>query len=367
MSEPGEQRTVAELVSVMERIASTRLAESWDNVGLLVGDENDACGRVLLCIDLTAAVLAEAVSLRCQAVVAYHPLVIEGVKKIVGGDVMFEAARRGVAVYSPHTALDVAEGGTNDVLAEALGLREVVPLKVGETRGMELKLVTFVPEGDAEKVAEALFAAGAGRIGAYEKCSFRSKGVGTFFGGEGTSPAVGQAGKLERAEEVRIETVVPMGRVSAVVAALRKAHPYEEPAFDLNVLAAPPVAVGIGRVGLMDPTPVGIVAERLKEALGVRSLLAAGGGVEVVTKAAVCAGAGRSLVGEVIKSGANLFVTGELPHHDALRLNRAGVAVMATLHSNSERPVLGRVARKLTEEGFTAVLSRMDRDPFEVV
>src|SRR5205807_5439690 len=179
--------------------------------------------------------------------------------------------------YSPHTALAMAEGGTNDVLCDVLGLSRRWPLKLAETKATQYKLVTFVPENALEAVSRALFAAGAGRIGQYTSCSFRSPGTGTFFGEEGTNPAVGQSGKLETAQEVRIETVVPIAKITDVVKGLRESHPYEEPAFDLNQLAAPPEGVGIGRVGEFDqPVERRELLERIKQGLELKYLLVAG-------------------------------------------------------------------------------------------
>lgn len=359
--------TVAKLVEAMGEIAPTRYAEPWDNVGLIVGDRAAPATRVLLCIDLTLPVLAEAASLRCDAVVAYHPPVFEGLKRFLAGEVAFEAARRGIAVYSPHTALDVAPGGTNDVLAEALGLTDLRPLRASEGKATQCKLVTFVPADHADVVADALFAAGAGRIGRYERCSFRSQGEGTFQGGENTNPAVGSAGKFERVAEVRVEMVVPLKSVEVVVAALRAAHPYEEPAFDLAALLAVPEGVGIGRVGTVRETTLGELAEKAKRALGLRGVMMAGDPAARVSRVALCAGAGRSLIGDVLSAGAHCYVTGELPHHDALRLARSGVGALCTLHSNSERGVLSALRGRLAEAGFECVISGADRDPFEWV
>lgn len=364
---------LSEIQAFLDGIAPLRHAEPWDNVGLLVGDPGAGVSRVLMCIDLTPAVLAEAVSLRCELVVAYHPVVFEGVKRFVAGEMAYEAARRGIAVYSPHTAWDVAQGGTNDLLTAALGLTNVEPLKVAEGKSVQCKLVTFAPDDAADAVAQALFDAGAGQIGGYTHCSFRSPGVGTFFGGEGAKPAVGEAGRLERADEIRIEMVVPLGKVSEVVAALRRAHPYEEPAFDLNLLASVPEAVGIGRVGELDPAvPLPELVGRLKSTLGLSNLLVSDGGNAEggVSRVAVCAGAGRSLVPEILRSRAGLYLTGELPHHDALRLARAGVSVICTLHSNSERGSLKALSDKLSDKcgnDVVVLLSERDRDPFSIV
>src|SRR5688572_22484521 len=249
------------VIDALEEIAPTRYAEAWDNVGLLVGDPRQAVSRAICCIDYTPAVAAEAAKERCDLVIAYHPPIFDAIKRLVASDtnVVFDAIRRGVAVYSPHTALDVADGGTNDMLADAIGITSESrgPLRLIEPKASQYKLVTFVPEKDVDRVAQSLFAAGAGRIGNYTQCSFRSPGTGTFFGEEGaTNPTVGRSGKLEQAAEVRIETVMPIARLAEVLAALRASHPYEEPAFDLVQLATPPEKIGQGRFGeLAAPTP----------------------------------------------------------------------------------------------------------------
>ena len=363
-----------ELTSAMEEIAPTRNAESWDNVGLLAGDPDQDVKRAMLAIDYTPEVAREAAAEGCEAVIAYHPPIFQAVKRITAGgpsDLIHDAIRRGVAIYSPHTALDVAEGGTNDVLADVLGLADRSPLKLAaETRANQYKLVTFVPEPAVAAVSEALFAAGAGRIGNYAACSFRTPGTGTFFGREGTNPAVGQRGRLETAAEVRVETVVPVARIEQVIRALRQAHPYEEPAFDLNQLAAPPEGVGIGRFGnLPEPVERGELFGRIKAGLEIGHLLVAGPTEGKVARAAVCAGAcGGDLLDAAITRRADLYLTGEMRHHDAIKAARAGVTVVCTLHSNSERLALRRLKARLaaTLPNLPVILSRTDRDPFQV-
>ena len=248
---------LSELLSVLEEIAPTRNAESWDNVGLLAGDPSQKASKALLTIDYTDAVAAEAAREGCDCVVAYHPPIFESIKRVTsaGQPLVFDAIRRGVALYSPHTALDVADGGTNDMLADAIGIDPAarMPLRLVEPKARQYKLVTFVPAEHLQRVGDALFAAGAGRIGNYTRCSFRSPGTGTFFGEEGTNPAVGQSGRLEEAAEVKLETVLPIARLNEALQALRSSHPYEEPAFDLVQLAAPPEKLGQGRIGTMKP------------------------------------------------------------------------------------------------------------------
>jgi dinuclear metal center YbgI/SA1388 family protein len=362
-----------ELVDVLEQIAPTRHAESWDNVGLLAGDPAQPASKAMLTIDYTPEVACEAAGEGCDVIVAYHPPIFDAVKRVVAGGLtaaVFDAIKRGVALYSPHTALDVADGGTNDMLADAIGLKDRAPLRLAQTKANQYKLVTFVPEPDVDRVAAALFNAGAGRIGNYTHCSFRSPGTGTFFGEEGaTNPAVGQSGKLERADEIRIETVMPIARLTDVLAALRAAHPYEEPAFDLVQLAAPPEKLGQGRVGkLSSPTSREQVIDRIKRELGLSHLLIAGPTSGTVTTAACCAGSCGEFVKDALKAKAELFLTGELRHHDALAASNAGMTVVCTLHTNSERAVLKRVIARLcgTLSGFEVVLSTEDRDPFVV-
>jgi len=358
-----------QIVKALDAIAPTNLAESWDNVGLLAGDPAAEVTNAMLTIDYTPEVACEAAGQKCELIVAYHPPIFTPLKRVVAGSVVFDAIQRGVAIYSPHTALDVADGGTNDVLADILGLTDRGPLKratPGESQG---KLVTFVPASALDKVSESLFAAGAGRIGHYTSCSFRTGGTGTFFGEAGTHPSVGQAGRLEKVDEVKLETVVELANVAAIIGALRAAHPYEEPAFDLVPLAAPPTTHGIGRVGTLSP---GVKRETLfatiKRELGIEHLLIAGPLEGEVRRAAVCAGSGGDLLDAAIAEKVDLYLTGEVHHHDALRAAKAGVTVVGTLHSNSERVTLKHLAAKLAAAcpGLAVHQSKMDRDPFSV-
>ena len=361
---------LSELVDALEHIAPTRYAEAWDNVGLIAGDPKQAVSKAMLCIDYTPEVACEAAGEACDAVVAYHPPIFDPLKRVVADSVVFDAIRRGVALYSPHTALDVAPGGTNDVLADAIGLGvERAPLRLAQTKATLLKLVTFVPEKHVERVSTALFDAGAGRIGNYTACSFRSAGTGTFFGEEGTNPAVGESGRLEQAAEVRVETVVPIAKVADVVRAMRKAHPYEEPAFDLQQLAAPPEGLGLGRIGSFDePVARTEIIERVKRELELTHLLVAGPTDGTATRAAVCAGACGDLLDDAIAAKSDVYLTGEMRHHDALKAARAGMTVICTLHSNSERATLRRLKDRLADRlaGLAVVLSRTDRDPFAI-
>lgn len=360
-----------ELIDALNEIAPTRNAEAWDNVGLIAGDPDQAVTKVLLTIDYTQDVADEARREGCDAVIAYHPPIFHPIRRLTAPGPVFDAIRRGVALYSPHTALDVADGGTNDMLADVLGLGPArSPLRLAQTQASMLKLVVFVPEKDVDRVSEALFDAGAGRIGAYTHCSFRTAGTGTFFGEEGkTNPAVGESGRLERAQELRVETVVPLSKLEAVIRALRNAHPYEEPAFDLNQLAAPPEGLGQGRIGTLDaPVERGELFERIQRGLEIGHLLVAGPTDGPVARAAVCAGACGDLLDDALAQKAELYLTGEMRHHDALKAAGAGMTVVCVLHSNSERAVLKRLKERLNQTlpALQCLISTCDRDPFIV-
>ncbi len=358
-----------DIVNAMERIAPTRNAESWDNVGLLVGDPEQSATKALLCIDYTAEVAAEGKRNNCDVVIAYHPPIFEALKKIPSTGLIHQAIRNGIAIYSPHTALDVAEGGTNDMLADAAGLTDRTPLRVAQAKPSHYKLIVFVPEKNLEAVSQALFNAGAGRIGQYSSCSFRSPGTGTFFGEPNSNPTVGQSGKLEEVAELRLETVLPIHQVEQVLQALRQSHPYEEPAFDLVQLAAPPESRGMGKIGtLPTPTPFNQLLSNIKRELSLEHLLVAGPTDRNVERIAVCAGACGDHLNDAITKKADVYITGEMRHHDAIKATQAGLTVICTLHSNSERKILKRLARQLEAlvPGLASHLSEADRDPFAV-
>jgi dinuclear metal center YbgI/SA1388 family protein len=304
----------------------------------------------------------------CDAIVAYHPPIFDGLKRVTGPGVIYDAIRHGVAIYSPHTALDVAEGGTNDMLADALGLGERQPLRIGQEKLAQCKLVVFVPAEAADRVADALFDAGAGRIGNYSRCSFRSPGTGTFFGEEGANPRVGEARKLQRVEELRLETVLPLDRIGPAIRALRQAHPYEEPAFDLMQLVGSE-SKGQGRIGAFGASvPRDELFARIKRELGLAHLLIAGPTDGTVSKAAVGAGACGDLINDAISQKAELYLTGEVRHHDALKAAQRGMTVVCTLHSNSERAVLKRVGQRIAQKlpGLAVRFSEADRDAFGI-
>ena len=377
-------RTVGDLAAALETTAPSRLAEGWDNVGLLLGSRPAPCARVLLAIDLTSAVLDEAIDLGVDAGVAYPPPLFDPLKRLTADDprqrVLLEAAQAGIALLSPHTALDAVQGGVNDWLVEGVagGAAEVAratvlePLRPAASlpRGEALKLVTFVPAESGARVRGALADAGAGRIGDYDPCTTRMEVVGTFRGGPGTKPAVGAAGRLEEVREERIEAVVAATALPWALAALRAVHPYEEPAIEVHALAPrPSLDEGAGRlVGLRTPATAKAIAARLRRHLGCRRIeLAAPPGAHGMLHArvAVCAGAGMSLLPDAMARGATLFVTGEARHHDQLAAVAGGCSLLLAGHTVTERGYLPRLAERLATlaPGIALTVSKADAHP----
>lgn len=361
--------TVAAVTAFLDRFAPPALAADWDNTGLLAGDPAGPADRVLTCLTLTPDVAAEAVAERAQLIVSHHPVFFRGVKKLTpatpDGRVLLPLLRAGIAVYSPHTSFDNCPSGINDGLVRRLGLTNVRPLRTREGR-RECKLVVFVPDADLTKVSDAVFAAGAGVIGQYEQCSYRLPGTGTFFGTESTNPTVGQKGRREEVSEWRLEVVVPEGKVDAVVAAMRAAHSYQEPAFDVYPLR-PSAAGGEGRVGeLATPTTLGDLARLAKAQLVAACVQVVGGLAKPVTRVAVACGAAGEFLPDAVRTGADAFLTGEMRFHDCAT---AAIGVILPGHYATERPGVEDLAATLATAFSEATVwaSRRECDPLGVI
>ena len=364
--------SVADFCATMESIAPTALAQSWDNVGLLAGDRQGPADHVLACIDLTPVVLQEALQEKTDVILAYHPPTLKPVSSIcadgTGTEVLvFQCIRNGIAVYSVHTALDAADGGTNDAIASLCGIEETEALEYVDDPATDVcKLVVFVPPNAIKKVSEAMFSAGAGNIGEYSRCSYRTSGQGTFFGGEATRPTVGEPGRMEYVDEIRLEIVVPLTVLPAVVTAMVRAHPYEEPAFDVYPLK-PPLVRGIGRIGrLPRPAHLATLARKLKRATDAVHVQIVGPPDRMVDRAVIVVGAAGSLPFRASLARNDVIITGEIRHHDALAVQRYGCIAIALGHWASERPVLAPLAQRLQAAlpGITVTISQSDKNPF---
>ena len=315
------------------------LQDGFDNAGLQVGLTDAEVTGVLLCLDVTEAVVDEAVALGCNLIVSHHPLIFSPLKRVTGATYVercvIKALANGVAIYSAHTNLDNAPGGVNYRIAAKLGLQNVRILVPKE--GALLKLSVYVPVAHADAVRSALFAAGCGNIGNYGSCSYNAVGYGTFEAGEGANPFCGSVGSLHKEEEVRIDTIMPAYIKGRVVKALMAAHPYEEPAFDIYPLQNSWNSVGAGIIGEL-PVAVGETAflQQVKDTFAVGSVRHTGLLGKAVKRVALCGGAGGSFAGAAVAAGADVYITGEARYHDLF--NYDGTMVVAVIgHYESEQ------------------------------
>ena len=356
---------LASIIDALDEAYPPELAQSWDSVGLVCGDPDDAVSSVTIAVDATAAVVDEVPD--GGLLLAHHPLLLRGVDTVAAstakGALVHRLIRSGRSLFTAHTNADAASPGVSDALARALGLNvEAVLEPLGSPpRVANLdKWVIFVPPENAEAVRTAIFAAGAGTIGDYSHCSWSVTGTGQFLPLDGASPAIGSIGAEERVAEDRVEVVAPARARRNVLSAMRAAHPYEEPAFDIIALAPPPADVGLGRVAtLPQPESLSAFVSRVRAALprtswGVR---AAGDSGMAVSRIAVCGGAGDSLLGVVAGVGVDAYVTADLRHHPADEHSRAStVALIDVAHWASEYPWCAQAADVL-RSAFGSALS----------
>lgn len=361
--------SVADIVDYLERFAPIRLAAEWDNVGLILGDRNAPAERIMTCLTITPPVVVEAVEERAELIVTHHPVLFRATKQITTqspeGRLLLPLLRAGIAVHAPHTSFDNCQGGINDGLCAKLGLGDLQPLRAGGEK--QFKLVVFVPDSDLTNVTDALFAAGAGRIGQYEECSFRSKGTGTFHGTEATNPTVGQKGRREAVDEWRLEVVVPSAALPNVIRAVRTAHSYEEPAFDIYPLHGT-AGSGEGRIGSCQLS-LGELAKLARERLRANHVQIVGDPNRVVRRVAVACGAAGEFLKDAIQAKVDAFLTGEVRFHDALSAQEAGIGLVLPGHYATERPAVEDLAVQLRQEfpQVTVWASNRECDPLGIL
>ncbi|MGH3348219.1 MAG: Nif3-like dinuclear metal center hexameric protein, partial [Nocardioides sp.] len=332
-------------------------ADSWDAVGLVAGDPEAEVGKVLCAVDPTLEVAREAADWGADLLLVHHPLFLTPVHGVAAttpkGRTLHTLLGAGCALLTAHTNADQAVGGVSEAMAATLGLTDVAPLLPAPTAPTD-KLTVYAPVPDADRVRDALAAAGAGRIGAYDHASFSTPGEGRFRPLDGASPAIGEVGRVEVVEEVRVEAVLPRPLRAEVIAAMLAAHPYEEPAYDVVELGDPGgAATGTGRIGSVEPTTLRAFAESVDAALpetahGVR---VAGDPDRPVRRVALCGGAGDFLLDSVLASDADVYVTSDLRHHRAGEfLEHGGPALVDVAHWAAEWTWLPAVEARLRRE-----------------
>jgi dinuclear metal center YbgI/SA1388 family protein len=344
--------SVGAIVEYLDQFAPFHLAAEWDNIGLLLGDRSGPAERIMTCLTVTPEVAHEAVHADVQLIVTHHPILFRPIQRLTTdtpeGRMLLSLLQERVAVYSPHTAFDNTSGGINDSLARRLGLVEVVPLRQRE--GIrQCKVVVFVPEADLARVSDAMFQAGAGHIGEYNQCSFRLAGTGTFFGSDAANPSVGKKGRREEVSEWRLEVLGSENRLPAVIAAMRKAHSYEEPAYDVYPLQ--PGTFGEGRLGrLRAAVALEKLAQEAKEALKAGPVQIVGDPSRSVERVALACGAGGEFIMDAVRAKADLFLTGEVRFHDLLAAQAHGLALVLPGHYATERFGVEELAERLQQQ-----------------
>lgn len=341
-----------DIFQYLEDLAPLSLAESYDNPGLLAGSREQPVSRALVALDITSGVCEEAGAAGAQLVVSHHPVIFHPARRILShgpGRPVWELARHGLTAICMHTNLDMANGGVNDVLVDALGLRNSRILQPTGAFSYR-KIVVFVPKAQAGAVRAAMTRAGAGQWGRYDSCSFESAGTGRFRPQEGAHPFVGREGETAEVPEIRLEAICKARDLAGVIAAMRAAHPYEEPAFDVFDDEALREPYGIGRIA--EPAAVVPLREFARQAAG---RLAARGAVvyaadpqRPVHRVAVCSGAwDGGLASPAAAAGADVILTGEIKHSDVLAARECGLDAVAAGHFATENGVCPWLCRKL--------------------
>ncbi|WP_232679198.1 Nif3-like dinuclear metal center hexameric protein [Nocardioides sp. R-C-SC26] len=369
-----------DVVRLLHQWYPPHTAESWDAVGLVWGELDQRVGKILFAVDPTPEVAQEAAEWGADLLVVHHPLFLKPVHGVAAttpkGRTLTTLIKAGCALLTAHTNADQALGGVSEALATALGLGEQQPITPAPGDPVD-KLTVYVPTDAAAIVRAAIAEAGAGQIGNYDFASFSSDGTGRFRPLDGAEPMIGTVGAIEEVAEVRIEAVLPRGRRAAVVRAMRAAHPYEEPAYDVVEVADSEIgATGTGRIGTIARMPLGEFAQIVADALpptaqGVR---VAGDPARSVRRIAVCGGAGDFLLDTILRTDADVYVTSDLRHHPAAEfLERAaggedgGPALIDVAHYAAEStwlPVVEARLREVLGEGVETRVSEINTDPW---
>lgn len=310
---------IKDIISYLEDFAPLSLQEDYDNAGLIIGNKNRECTGIIICLDSTEEVIQEAIEHGCNLVIAHHPIIFKGLKKITGGNyierTVIKALKNDIAVYAVHTNLDNMKHGVNKKISDLLKIQN--PIILSPKTGGMMKLVTFIPQEDTLKVLDVLHQAGAGSIGNYDHCSFRIQGTGRFKPNEAADPHIGEKNKMEEVKEQRVEVIFPDYLKNMVLSALFQSHPYEEVAYYLHELANESSEVGAGMIGNLEKRMKPEEFLRyLKEKMHLDCVRYTPTDKPVIHKVAVCGGAGSFLLSKAIQQQADALITADFKYHD---------------------------------------------------
>ncbi len=344
---------IAEITDAIAQYAPLDLQEGYDNAGLQIGDNNNEATGVLLCVDVTEAIVDEAIEKNVNLIISHHPLLFKGLKSITGKNqierIVLKALKNDIAIYSAHTNMDNTSGGVSAIMADKLHLVNQRVLRPME--GKLYKLVVFAPKDYTDKVSKALFEAGAGRLGNYDSCSYKLQGEGSFRALEGANPWVGDLGEVHHEKETRIEVLLNNGIKSQVVKKMIAAHPYEEPAYDLIALENESKYSGSGIVGeLIEKVPALEFLSVLKKTFGVGAVKYSGNVSKEIKTVALCGGSGAEFIGDALRARADIYVTGDLKYHE--------------FTSNNDRILLADIGHYESEQYTKEIFNNIIRKKF---
>src|SRR5690625_2477846 len=364
----------ADVFRAMEQWAPLHLAYDWDRVGLQVGAANQAVKKVMITLDVLESVVDEAIDNDVELIIAHHPLLFKPIEQLdvttPKGKVLQKLIKHDITVYAAHTNLDIANDGVNDILCDQLGITSRKSLVDFHTEKL-FKIVIYVPHSHTEVVRNALSEAGAGHIGNYSHCTFQTSGEGTFKPLEGTNPYIGSKNKLEIVQEMKIESIINERNLSKVINAIIAAHPYEEVAYDVYPLKNKGTTYGLGRVGRLDKKMnVKDLAEHVKNRLDLSHVRVTGNLNKDVEKIAILGGSGEKYIHQVKKSGADVYITGDMSFHVAQDAEQMGLTVIDAGHYIEQ--VMKNVTKdylqnQFKENGLEVVISQKNTDPFQFI
>ncbi len=369
--------SVRDIINVMEELAPSGLAESWDAVGLQAGNRDWPVRSIWVALDPLPEVVSAACDHHVDMLITHHPLVFQPLKNLDFsspiGSILYQSAVNQLAVYCAHTNLDKVSGGLNDILAKRIGLEQVEILMHSED-AETCKLVLYVPADHEQQVLSALFQTPAGIIGEYSCCAFRNAGKGSFLPGAQAIPFIGKLGEISHVDEIRIETLVRKKDVTAIVSHVRNHHPYQSMAFDVYPLLPVESRHGFGRTGTMAvPMNLSQFAQTVKEIFCLPNVKLSGNPDMLVQRVAVCSGSGSSLLNAFFASSADVYISGDLRYHDARSAESAGKALLDIGHFSSEHlmidPVCDFLRRQISNASWQVRVEacRLEKDPFVMI
>ena len=362
-----EKLRAKDIIRALESHAPLYLQESYDNSGLQIGDEETEINKALLCLDVTEEILEEAMHLKCNMIISHHPLFFHSIKRITNRHyverIAWKAIMNQLVIYSMHTNLDqVLKNGVNEVMAQKLTLKNTTVLRPS---GNLVKLEVFIPTGHIDVVTDAMFAAGAGKIGQYDQCGFNIEGKGTFRPLDGAVPFLGEVNKKEEVQEIKWEGMVSAENINKVIEAMKQVHPYEEPAYFISSLQQKNRDIGSGALGyLSEPIEKEAFLRKLKETFGVEVVKFTQSHQTFIRKVAICGGSGSFLLNDAIRAGADAFITSDVKYHDFFEADKK-IMYCDIGHFETEQFTHEAIAQILSEKlpTFATIFAKTRTNP----